>query len=72
MCPIENKAQEKKERVMKVAISILCLLFIVGAVAWVVFTLGTDVGWCFENYSIERIPHCMWFENSITGRFIQP
>ncbi len=36
------------------------------------YTLGTDISWCFENYSIDRLPHCMWFENSLTGQFFQP
>lgn len=31
-----------------------------------------DLAWCHENYPVDRILHCMWYENTTFGRFIQP
>ena len=42
------------------------VLLIVGIVL-----LG-DTLWCAENYALDRVPHCMYYENSILGRYIQP
>lgn len=31
-----------------------------------------DLAWCHENYPVDRILHCMWYENTTFGRFLQP
>jgi len=35
-------------------------------------TLLSDVAWCVENYAPGDIPHCMHYENSVYGRYVQP
>jgi hypothetical protein len=42
------------------------LMFVLG------ITLLSDVSWCRENYPSSEIAHCMHYENSVYGRYIQP
>ena len=35
-------------------------------------TLLGDLNWCVDNYALDRVTHCMVYENGIFGRFIQP
>lgn len=41
-------------------------------IALVVYTIANDIPWCVENYSVSRIPHCLVYEGSLIGRYIQP
>ena len=34
--------------------------------------LAEDAAWCRMNYSVGRLVHCMVYENSIFGRWLQP
>jgi hypothetical protein len=53
--------------------SIIALGLILAVLAAVLaVVLLQDLAWCHENYAADRIPHCMWFENNIFGRFVQP
>jgi hypothetical protein len=42
------------------------LMFVLG------ITLLSDVSWCVENYAPSDIPHCMHYENSVYGKYVQP
>ncbi len=43
----------------------LVLCFVLGVVL-------SDFLWCVENYPIENYAHCLYYENNLFGRFIQP
>lgn len=52
---------------------ILIIVILALAVSFCVFTpAAQDVGWCLENYSILTLPRCMFYENSIFGKWVQP
>jgi hypothetical protein len=34
--------------------------------------VASDFSWCVTNYPSNGYLHCMHFENSIYGRFVQP
>jgi hypothetical protein len=47
-------------------------LVLLGLAVYLAAVLLPDLAWCIENYSYDRVPHCMWYENSLFGRFVQP
>lgn len=53
------------------------LVFLGMVVGWLLATIVTnliaDLLWCVEQYGNHSIVgHCMWYENLLFGRFIQP
>jgi len=48
---------------------IIVLAFVLLIVA--IILLG-DLEWCVDNYALDRVGHCMLYENNLFGRFIQP
>ncbi len=56
---------------MRLKVLIIMVVVAVIVVA-AVEVLTDDAAWCIANYSVERIVHCMIYENRIFGQFIQP
>ena len=51
----------------------LVLVIILAVVLFVlVFILLGDLGWCVDNYALDRVTHCMVYENNVFGQYIQP
>ncbi len=51
----------------------LVLVIILAVVLFaLVFILLGDLGWCVENYAPSDIGHCMAYENSLFGQYVQP
>jgi len=56
---------------MKLALVIVaCVILSIAWVVLVVILLG-DLGWCIENFASGDIGHCMTYENSVFGQYIQ-
>jgi len=51
----------------------LVLVFVLVLFLFVIFiiVLG-DLNWCVDNYSLDRIAHCVYYENGLFGWYIQP
>lgn len=47
-------------------IVLVLLLFVI------FITILGDVNWCIDNYALDRVSHCIVYENSFFGRYIQP
>jgi hypothetical protein len=56
--------------------TIVTKLVLVFAITLMVFALLViilgDVSWCVDNYALDRVPHCLYHENNLFGKFIQP
>ncbi len=51
----------------------LVLVWVVVLLLFAIFiTILGDVNWCVENYAPDYIPSCLYYENSLFGRYIQP
>ena len=46
--------------------ALVLLLFVI-----FIAVLG-DVNWCIDNYALDRVSHCLYYENNLFGRYIQP
>jgi len=69
----ELQMQEAAERrLQQVILSVAFFLIVVAALYLFFESVLPDLAWCHENYAIDRIPHCYFYENSIWGRFINP
>lgn len=52
---------------------IVLIVFLALAITFCAFTpLAEDIGWCMENYSLLTLPRCMFYENSIFGKWVNP
>ena len=66
--PVLPDAEPDNSKVVFVVLGVILAVL----VAFLVGVLLSDFAWCHDNYQVDRIPHCMWYENNIFGRFIQP
>lgn len=54
-------------------ITIIVVVAIVAVLAALAISLLSGVAWCVENWGWHsKVAHCMHFENSVYGKYIQP